>query len=118
MGKGILVIDDEPCIRQVLEIHLTEAGYDVACAGSGREGLRMLGEGRFDLAICDFSLPDMDGIELIIAIKSLAVAVPVLVISGFLDDSNEIKVVGSGALGYLRKPFLKEELLSIVAAVV
>ena len=118
MGKKkILVIDDEPCILQVLEIHLSSAGYDVICAEDGAAGLRCLAAGDVNLVICDFCLPDMDGIELIKAIKAAKAAPPLVVISGYLDDLNEVRVKQSGALEYLRKPFSKECLLSMVADV-
>jgi len=121
MGKKkILVIDDEPCILQVLEIHLSDAGYDVICAEDGAAALKCLAAGNVDLVICDFSLPDMDGIELIKAMKAMKAmkaVPPLVVISGYLDDMNEVMVKKSGALEYLRKPFSKEMLLSMVADV-
>lgn len=121
MGKKkILVIDDEPCILQVLEIHLSAAGYDVICAEDGATGLKYLAEGDVDMVICDFSLPDMNGIGLIRALKAMMAAKavpPLVVISGYLDDMNEVRVKQSGALEYLRKPFSKEVLLSMVADV-
>lgn len=116
MSKKLLIIEDEPCIRQVLELHLTAAGYDVICAESAADGLASLPCG-VSAVICDFSLPDMDGTQLIRAIKLINASMPVIVISGFLDDGNADKVMALGVAEFLRKPFSKEALLSAVADV-
>jgi DNA-binding NtrC family response regulator len=117
MRKKLLVIEDEPCIRQVLELHLLAAGYDVICAESAADGLASLSHGGISAVICDFSLPDMDGTQLIKTIKLMNASLPIIVISGFLDDGNADKVMALGVAEFLRKPFPKEALLSAVADV-
>src|SRR3990170_3932747 len=105
MGKRILVIDDEPGIRQILEIHLVSAGYEVVSAGDLLSGLEHIGRGGVDLAVCDFKLPDMEGVGIVHAIKGLRRELPLVIISGFIDDEMEEKASAYGVIEYLKKPF-------------
>jgi two-component system KDP operon response regulator KdpE len=113
VGKRILVIDDESSIRQVLGIHLQRAGYEVVIAETAAEGVELAG-GDIDLVICDFQLPDMTGLEVIRSIRGKSEGMPIVIISGFLDDWLAEDVLASGAAELLRKPFQKESLLEAV----
>lgn len=107
--KKILIIDDEECVRQVLKIHLSGAGFEVLTVESASSGLRAAAG--VDLLICDFQLPDMTGLDFL---KAVATSIPVLFISGYLDESVMDTALESGAVEFLTKPFQKEELLSAV----
>jgi len=111
----ILVIDDEPIIRQVLTLHLHSAGYDVVCAENATEGISLVRSGSFSLVITDYNLPDLNGLGVMAAVKSCAPDLPVIVISGFLDAELVSRVVKAGAARYLKKPFLKADVLGTVA---
>ncbi|MEE8574132.1 MAG: response regulator [Thermodesulfobacteriota bacterium] len=117
MTKRILVIDDEASIRTVLDIHLKRAGFMVTLAATGAEGIEFALTRDFDLMLCDLKLTDMNGIDIIKKVKAENISLPVIVVSGFIDSDvvREAKEIGS--VDYLRKPFLKNELLSIVNSV-
>ncbi|MBI5886605.1 MAG: response regulator [Deltaproteobacteria bacterium] len=113
--KKILVIDDEPIIRQVLTLHLRSAGYDVVCAENATDGIGLAGSGSFSLVITDYNLPDLNGLDVMTAVKAGEPGLPVMVISGFLDAELVSKVIKAGAVQYLKKPFLKAAVLATVA---
>lgn len=114
MPRKILVIDDEPGIREVIALHLSSAGFDVTEAGSIKSGLEKLDAESFVLVICDLTLPDMRGAKVVSEVRAKAPEVPVVAISGYVDDPLEDEVKRAGAGELLRKPFLKEALLSAV----
>lgn len=113
--KKILVIDDEPIIRQVLTLHLRSAGYDVVCAENASDGIALARSGSFSLVITDYNLPDLNGLDVMAAVKTGVPGLPVMVISGFLDAELVSKVIKAGAAQYLKKPFLKAAVLTTVA---
>ncbi len=112
--KQILIIDDEPLVRKSLSYHLKKAGFDIIEADSGASAINLVLEYDINLIICDLTLPDINGIELIKKIKNKKKQVPILVLSGCADDEIIDNVIRSGASGYLEKPFLKKNLLSCV----
>lgn len=111
----ILVIDDVEAILQVLQIHLSSAGYDVVCAECASDGVNLFSSGSFNLVITDYQLPDKSGLEVLRAVKSVRPDIPVMVMSGFLDADLISNLMKAGTAKYLRKPFLKMELLDAVA---
>lgn len=111
--KKILIIDDEAGIRQVLKIHLRGAGYEVETAGTAAEGLALITE-EYDLIICDLKLPDMDGLDVIRMIRERFAALPVIVVSGFIDPDVVDNAVSEGVFEYLMKPFMKDDLLEVI----
>jgi two-component system phosphate regulon response regulator PhoB len=116
---AIIVVDDEPDVRDVLEYNLKEAGHEVAVVGCGREGLQLVRERRPDLVLLDLMLPDLPGTEVCRAIKAeettRGVAVVILTARGHEID----RVVGFelGADDYVTKPFSVRELLLRIRAV-
>jgi DNA-binding response OmpR family regulator len=107
----ILVVDDEPSILGLARAILEPQGYRVSTAGDGREALRELAGGRYDLVLTDIVMPDMEGIELLRRLRSQRTGVPVVVMSGnpvgmkFLQTARHL-----GASGTLHKPFSIQEL--------
>ncbi|MFQ5441752.1 MAG: response regulator [Thermodesulfobacteriota bacterium] len=114
MKKKLLIIDDEPAIRQILEIHLASEGFDVVTSETVGEGLECIRGNNPDLVICDFRFPDMEGLEILRSIKSLSPAMPVIIISGFLDGVEAENIMTMGGVRFLKKPFTKEALLDAV----
>jgi len=114
----VLVIDDDPHVRDLVEDALCQAGHTVALTRDGREGLRALHEGEFDLVITDIFMPDMEGIELIRWLRKEGLTVPVVAMSGggiiaaegILDMAQQL-----GACVTLEKPFGPADLAAVVA---
>lgn len=111
----ILVIDDEVPIRKFLRISLTAAGYGISEASKGSEALLMLEDAKPDLIILDLGLPDVDGQELITAIRSRCQA-PVIVLSVRGEEHEKVAALDAGANDYVTKPFAVGELLARVRA--
>ncbi|MBI5561635.1 MAG: response regulator [Deltaproteobacteria bacterium] len=115
--KKILVIDDEPIVRQVLSLHLRSGGYDVTCAERAGEGLALVPSGSFSLVITDYNLPDSNGLEVLRAVKGAAPGLPVIMISGLIDAELAARAIREGAVEYMGKPFTKAAVLATVAGI-
>jgi PAS domain S-box-containing protein len=110
----ILVVEDEPAARRVLEIMLQRAGYDVAAASSLAEARGALETRRFAAVLLDVQLPDGSGLELAEEVASRSTPIPIIVLSG-RGPAEEF--VGSPVAVWLMKPFAKEQLLRAVKRV-
>jgi two-component system response regulator MprA len=111
----ILLVDDDPQIRDTLKRHLAYEGYQVSVAGDSRETFTQVSENRPDLVILDWMLPGMDGIEICRRLRQ-ADDFPILMLTakGTLED--KVDGLDSGADDYLLKPFQPDELLARVRA--
>jgi len=110
MADTILLIDDDESLRRVTEYNLSEAGFDLITAGSGREGLDLFSRNDPDLVITDVKLGDMDGLEVLAAIKREAPEIPVIVITAFGSIEMAVKAMHEGAFNFITKPFDRETL--------
>jgi two-component system, OmpR family, response regulator PhoP len=112
----IIVVEDEPALREQLAAALRAAGHTVDAAADGREGLYALREYPADLAIVDLGLPGLSGLELIRAARSAGKRLPVLILTA--RDRWQDKVAGleAGADDYVTKPFQTEEVLARIQA--
>jgi two-component system, NtrC family, response regulator AtoC len=106
----VLVVDDEPHMRRVLEIMLKQAGYKVFVAGNGREALKVMGESPVDLVITDLRMPEMGGIELLACMRREGLAAPVIVITAFGSIESAVEAMKAGAIDYMVRPFDVEAL--------
>ena len=111
----LLVVDDEPQIRRVLQATLLNAGYDVIQAKSGQEGIERVLRERPDLILLDFNLPDMSGPEACRKVRSSFVG-PIIMVTVRNSQHDKIEALDSGADDYLVKPFEMGELLARVRA--
>lgn len=111
----VLVIDDEPQIRKFLDISLRAQGYSVLMAEDGRSGLDALAARGADLVILDLGLPDMDGHDVLRALREWS-KVPVLVLSVRADEGGKVRALDAGANDYVTKPFGVPELMARVRA--
>jgi two-component system KDP operon response regulator KdpE len=111
--KEILVVDDELQIRRLLRLCLERSGFSVSEAESGREGLYMFTGAKPDLVLLDLGLPDMDGRELLGAIRARG-DTPVIVLSVRDAEAEVMELLDLGADDYLTKPFGTGELLARV----
>jgi len=115
MKTKILVIDDDASLRRVLEYNLQEAGYAVASAASGEEGLSLFDEILPSLVITDMQMPGMSGMQLLTAIKERNPETVVIIITAFGSIDLAVKTMKSGAYDYITKPFNRESILLTVA---
>ncbi|MEI2415125.1 response regulator transcription factor [Orrella sp. JC864] len=111
----IVVIDDEPQIRRFLDISLRAQGYQVALAASGKAGLELLASQRADLVVLDIGLPDMDGHEVLRALRGWS-GVPVIMLTVRAGESEKVAALDAGANDYVTKPFGTQELMARIRA--
>ncbi len=107
----ILVVDDDPDVRTLLDLHLTNAGYAVVTAADGVEALIEIGRREFDAVLSDIRMPNLDGEKLMEMMGQKALDVPALFLTGVEDEKLEGRLLAFGALDYIRKPVRKEVLL-------
>jgi two-component system response regulator HydG len=107
----ILIIDDEKDLCLVLSRFLSKHGYEVQDANKGKKALEIINEGVPDLILCDFMLEDMDGTSVLKAIKEINPSTPVIIITGFSNIKTAVEVMRLGAVDYIIKPLIPEEIL-------
>ena len=115
--KRVLVIEDEQMVRDVCARILERAGYFVALAENGKEGLRLFNESPFDLVITDIFMPEMDGLEFIRQLRRIEPSVKLVAMSGGgrHEDFEALRpAMHMGAARILVKPFDKTDLLKVV----
>jgi two-component system, OmpR family, KDP operon response regulator KdpE len=111
----ILIVDDDPAIRESLERELRAHGYSTVSASDGVAGLRAFETHAPDVILTDLSMPRSDGFELISAIRAKS-QTPILVLSVRGDDADKIRALDLGADDFVTKPFSVAELLARVRA--
>jgi DNA-binding NtrC family response regulator len=115
MKPIILIIDDDTSLRRVLEYNLQEAGYAVATAASGEEGLQLFDEVSPALVITDMKMPGMDGMQVLKAVKERSTETLVIIITAFGTVDIAVDAMKAGAYDYITKPFNRDELRLTVA---
>ena len=108
--KKILVVDDEPEVRQLMEHFLTERGYEVRLAENGRLGLLALDTFRPDVVLLDMHMPEMDGLETLKRIAAREPSLPVIMVTVNDDVETTTRLLQLGAADYVPKPFNLEYL--------
>jgi len=111
----VVVIEDEPQIRRFVRTALEAEGCHVVEAGTGERGLVEAGTRKPDLVILDLGLPDRDGVDVVRDLRSWS-AVPILILSARVDETDKVAALDAGADDYLTKPFGVAELLARVRA--
>lgn len=114
----LLVVEDDRQLQEQLARGLTSNGFVVDVAGDGREGLYYATEYDYDLAIIDLGLPEIAGIDLLIALREAQREYPVLVLTARSDWQEKVKVLDAGADDYVVKPYQLEEIVARVNALV
>jgi DNA-binding NtrC family response regulator len=114
VAQRILVVDDEPHIRYMIQTVLVDEDYQVEAAGSVLEALEKLAASPVDLAIVDLCLPDITGLDLAEAIRMLDPGTPVILITAYGTPVFEFISSHPAISHYVHKPFVLDRLLSLV----
>lgn len=110
----VLVVDDEPDIRTLLQTLLSVSEYAVTTAADGPQALASIRQQSFDLLVIDLKLPGLDGLSVIREAKRLQPALAVIIITGNSSESAAVEAINLGVSGYLVKPFRAPQLLAAV----
>lgn len=113
---NILLVEDEPVIRELVRSMLTDGPVSVECAVNGVEGLKLARTHKFDLILLDVVLPQMDGITVCRMLKSdpHTAATPLYMLTGKGKKADVEAAIRAGANGYIHKPFRGAELMELV----
>lgn len=114
MSMTVLVVDDEPHMRKLIEIHLKRAGHIVISAKNGREALTVAGEKSPDLIVMDVMMSEMDGLTALAQLKSdpATQSIPVIMLTARGHTMTRQEAEESGAESFLNKPFSPTQLLT------
>ncbi len=115
-NKRVLVVDDEAIVCKSYERVLTDAGYSVCTARSGRDALAACRAEPFDVVLADLKMPDMDGLEVTRKVKKEFPQVQILIITGYPTKQSADEARGLGVFDYLSKPLAPERLSAVTAA--
>ena len=115
--KNVLIVEDDPEIVQLLEIHLKDLGCTTRSAQQGDLGLRMAIEHEPDLVILDVMLPEMDGLEVCQKIRANNVQSPIMMLTSKSEEIDKVLGLEVGADDYLTKPFSVREFIARVKAI-
>lgn len=107
----LLVVDDEPLIRDTLSEFLQQEGFQVAAYGSGEDALQAAKQTKFDIALCDVNLPGIDGLELLERLSHLSPETAVFLITAYATVESTVEAFQKGAYDYLLKPIILHEVL-------
>ena len=107
--QRILVIDDEPSIRELLKDFFTGRGFEVVTSQDGEAALNLLKENKFDLLLLDLMMPGMNGMDVLREIASENLTVPSIMITAYASVSTAVEAMKLGAFDYITKPFVLED---------
>ena len=111
---SVLVVDDEPGMREFLEIMLTKEGYEVSIASNGEEAIEKIGKESFDLAIVDIQMPGINGIEVLRNTREKNYNTTIIMITAFASHESAIEAMKLGAYDYITKPFKIDEIKLVI----
>ncbi len=112
--RKILIIDDDNYICDLLVNYLKNNGYEAVGTLSGSTGMKLFGKDNFDLVLCDFRLPDSDGLKMLGKLKSMKPSIPVIIMTAYADIKTAVSTIKSGACDYITKPIQTEEILKMI----
>ncbi len=110
----ILVIDDEPTVLESFKMILKIKDYEVETYLDGPAAFEQFKKDKYDIAFVDMKLPKMDGLEILKRIKEIDPQLEVIIVTAYATDASHSNAINLGALEYLRKPFLMEEIYELV----
>src|SRR6266700_3880530 len=110
----ILVVDDEPGIRELLTRELTTEGYCAASAANGLEALEKIGQDKYQVALCDLNMPKLGGLEALEEIRKRDPEIEVIMMTGYGTIETAVEAMKKGAYDFVQKPFNLSEVLALV----
>ena len=111
---AVLVIDDEPDVRDFLAFLLLQDGFEVATADSGKAAVQAVEARHFDIALTDIRMPGMGGLATLLALRKIQEDIQVIVATGYAQSEEARACLNSGACGLLQKPFDIAELRLLI----
>ncbi|MEX0900216.1 MAG: phosphate regulon transcriptional regulator PhoB [Gammaproteobacteria bacterium] len=119
MNKRLLLVEDEPAIREMLGYSLQRAGFDVVAAEDVAAARRLIADQLPDLIILDWMLPDVSGVEYARALKrdDATREVPIIMLTARVEEDDKVRGLDAGADDYMTKPFSPRELIARIGAV-
>lgn len=119
MSKKIMSVDDSASVRQMVSFTLEAAGYQVATAVDGQDALAKLTASPADMVIADLNMPNMNGIDLVKALRAMPQyrGVPIILLTTESQAEKKAEGKAAGATGWIVKPFQQEQLLAVVKKV-
>ncbi len=116
--RSVLVVDDDPRVRESIFEELLDRGFQVGAAESGAKAFGMLMAGHFDAAVLDLIMPGMSGMAVLEGLRRHGKRTPILLLSGYPELLSEIHPAGLGTLAFLEKPFEMDDLVTAVESLV
>jgi len=110
----IMIVDDEPSVLESFKMILKIKDYEVETFPDGPTAIATLKKDKYDMAFVDYKLPGMDGLEVLKKIKEIDPNMEVCIVTAYASESSHANAITLGALEYLRKPFLMEEIYELV----
>lgn len=114
-NEHVLLVEDEVSVANGIKMVLSEKGYGVDVAMTGLDALKLFKDTNFDLVVSDLRLPDIDGMDVIKAIKEERPETKVVIITGYPSVSTAVESAKIGVSDYLRKPFTEDDFLAAVS---
>ena len=118
MGKKVLVVDDSSTMRKIVMRAIRQAGFEVddfVEAGDGKEGLKAVEGGTFDVILSDVNMPNMNGMEFVKGVRANGCDTPIVMVTTEGSEDMVSEAITNGANGYIKKPFTPEKLKDALA---
>ncbi|MEO1262790.1 MAG: response regulator transcription factor [Bacteroidota bacterium] len=116
-NKKVLIIEDDPNLIDLLEIHLKDLNCDLSKAMDGKKGYELAASNAYDLIVLDIMLPEMDGLEVLRRLRGKEIKTPVLMLTARSEEIDKVLGLEMGADDYLTKPFSVREFIARVKAI-
>ena len=113
----ILLIEDDDLVARGISTMLQHEGFGVQVTSSGQQGVDLIRSHAFDLIVLDLNLPDMSGMEVLLAVRGGGADTPIMVLSGVAETHIKVAMLANGADDYVTKPFSRDELVARIHAV-
>jgi len=111
---SVLVVEDEPKLRRLLELQLADEGFEARSAADAETGVQLLNAESFDVIVTDFKLPGMTGLEFLQAVKRIDANLPVIIMTAYGTVESAVDAMKAGASDYVLKPFSLAELVLVI----
>jgi DNA-binding NtrC family response regulator len=118
MNKRVLIVEDERNVRLTYRAALETEGFEVTEAESGSAAVEKFAQSKFDVAVLDLRMPEMDGLELLEVMREKNIKTPAVIITAYGDVPNAVKAMKLGAIDFLAKPVTPEQLRAILNEVI